>query len=51
MKRQIRDILHKYEQTVDTGDFAIDAIVATSYESLIIELMELIEENEKCLEK
>ena len=45
MKRQIRDLLNKYEQTVDTGDFAVDAICAGSYESLIIELMELIEEN------
>ena len=46
MKRQIRDILHKHEQTVDTGDFAIDAIAATSYEFVVLEILELIKENE-----
>ena len=47
MKRQLRAILHKYETVIDTEDGGVDAICAPSYESLIIELMEFIEENKE----
>lgn len=48
MKRQLRDILHKYETVVETEDGGVDAICAPSYECLIIELIEFMEEeNEK----
>ena len=44
MKKELREILHKYEQTVDAGDFVIDGILSTSYEDLIVELIEFLKE-------